>query len=116
MENVFVYGTLRGSEDKIADATLHGFDRIDEGAPFPTVRPADDGQVEGEVMQITSIDLASLDHYEGCRPDNPEASLYWRVQVDDVHLYVGNPRVAGWNVDYDYETVQTATENACIEL
>jgi hypothetical protein len=109
---LFVYGTLRGDHDA---AALEGFEKRADAA-YPTIAPAD-GAVDGQIVSVD--DWSEKDRYEGCRPDDPENSLYWRlVSSDGVHIYVGNPEIAerywgqSWDVDYDYEEAKQAVAEA----
>jgi len=50
---------------------------------YPAAIPAPDGQVWGEVHAMTDPDwvLRELDEIEGYRPDEPDTSLYRRVET-----------------------------------
>jgi gamma-glutamylcyclotransferase (GGCT)/AIG2-like uncharacterized protein YtfP len=50
---------------------------------YPAAVPASDGVVLGEVYRMLDPEsvLAALDEIEGFRPDQPEASLYTRVET-----------------------------------
>lgn len=50
---------------------------------YPAAVPAPDGQVWGEVYEMTEPAeiLAALDEIEGCRPDDHERSLYRRAKT-----------------------------------
>jgi gamma-glutamylcyclotransferase (GGCT)/AIG2-like uncharacterized protein YtfP len=50
---------------------------------YPAAVPADDGHVWGEVHRMRDIDsvLDSLDEIEGYRPNEPDASLYTRIET-----------------------------------
>ena len=56
---------------------------------YPAAVPAADERVRGEVYEMTNpaVVLQTLDEIEGCRPGEPEASLYTRlltpVSLDD---------------------------------
>lgn len=91
---VFFYGTLmsgfkRPGRSRI-DAHLSPQGRgwihatlFDLGI-YPAAIPAGDSRVWGEVHRMTDIDavLAELDAIEGYRPNQPDASLYTRVETD----------------------------------
>ena len=99
---VFFYGTLmsgfkRPGRSRI-DSNLTAIGRgsiqatlFDLGI-YPAAIPASDGRVLGEVHRMTDADavLAALDEIEGYRPDQPDASLYTRVETsvtfDDGHV------------------------------
>jgi gamma-glutamylcyclotransferase (GGCT)/AIG2-like uncharacterized protein YtfP len=51
---------------------------------YPAAIPAGDSRVWGEVHRMSDIDavLAELDAIEGYRPNQPDASLYTRVETD----------------------------------
>lgn len=68
---------------------------------YPAAVPASDGQVWGEVYQMTHprIVLQVLDEFEGCRTDEPETSLYTRAmapvalpdgRIEDAWVYFYN--------------------------
>ena len=50
---------------------------------YPAAIPATDSKVWGEVHTMRDVDavLAALDEIEGYRPDEPDASLYRRVET-----------------------------------
>jgi len=123
---LFVYGTLRRGGEP---ARLHGFEKRTD-APFPTITPAegDDAVVEGEIIEVD--DIEKTDGYEGCKPDRPEDSLYWRLPVAElvpfsssqVEAYVGNPEVAertwseAWDVEHNRYEVLAALLEAELEV
>jgi len=92
-ELVFFYGTLmtpfdrpgrRRIEQHLSFAgrgTISGA-LFDLGI-YPAAIPAAEGRVWGEVYEMLqpSAVLQSLDEIEGFRPNEPEASLYMRVQT-----------------------------------
>jgi gamma-glutamylcyclotransferase (GGCT)/AIG2-like uncharacterized protein YtfP len=90
---VFFYGTLmsgfhRPGRERIASKLRpvgYGWIRgalFDVGI-YPAAIPASDSQVWGEVHQMTDVDsvLHALDEIEGYRLDEPDASLYTRVET-----------------------------------
>ena len=90
---VFFYGTLmsgfrrlgRGGVDqklKIEGRGWIGAALFDLGI-YPAATPASDGRVCGEVHRMLDAEtvLAALDEIEGFRPDEPDASLYTRVET-----------------------------------
>ena len=50
---------------------------------YPAAIPASDERVIGEVHRMSEVEsvLAALDEIEGYRPDQPDASLYTRVET-----------------------------------
>ena len=91
---MFFYGTLMAGFDRRRragiDDKLHYIGRgAIQGALFdvglyPAAVPAPDGQVWGEVYEMTAAPtvLAALDDIEGYRHDDPDRSLYRREQTD----------------------------------
>lgn len=90
---VFFYGTLMSGFERPGRARLdpklepkgRGWIRaalFDLGI-YPAAIPAADGRVWGEVHRMVDVDavLRSLDEIEGFRPDEPDASLYTRVET-----------------------------------
>ena len=90
---VFFYGTLmsafkRAGRSRI-DAKLTPVGRGSIGATlfdlgiYPAAIPSLDGRVSGEVHRMADPDdvLAVLDEYEGVRPNEPDSSLYVRVET-----------------------------------
>ena len=91
---VFFYGTLMagfdrrrraGIDDKlryIGRGSIKG-SLFDLGL-YPAAVPAADGHVWGEVYEMTdsAIVLAALDDIEGYHHDDPDRSLYRRLQAD----------------------------------
>jgi gamma-glutamylcyclotransferase (GGCT)/AIG2-like uncharacterized protein YtfP len=90
---VFFYGTLmsafkRAGRSRI-DAKLTPVGRGSIGATlfdlgiYPAAIPSSDGRVSGEVHRMVDADdvLAILDEYEGVRPNEPDSSLYVRVET-----------------------------------
>jgi gamma-glutamylcyclotransferase (GGCT)/AIG2-like uncharacterized protein YtfP len=99
---VFFYGTLmsgfkRPGRERL-DAKLAPVGRGWIGAAlfdlglYPAAIPAADGRVRGEVHRMLDTDavLAVLDEIEGFRADEPDTSLYTRVETpvtfDDGHV------------------------------
>jgi len=90
---VFFYGTLmsafkRAGRSRI-DAKLTPVGRGSIGATlfdlglYPAAIPSSDGRVSGEVHRMADPDavLAVLDEFEGVRPNEPDSSLYVRVET-----------------------------------
>jgi gamma-glutamylcyclotransferase (GGCT)/AIG2-like uncharacterized protein YtfP len=90
---VFFYGTLmRGFERRVRaqiDAKLEAEGRgwiraalFDLGL-YPAAIPDSDRRVRGELYRMQEMDvvLAALDEIEGFHPDEPDASLYRRVEA-----------------------------------
>ena len=90
---MFFYGTLmsgfrrpgRQRLDAQLNAEGHGWINaalFDLGI-YPAAIPAADSRVWGEVHRVTDVDavLAALDELEGFTPDEPDASLYTRVET-----------------------------------
>lgn len=98
---VFFYGTLMTGFDRRRRLGLDDQLRFrgrgwTQGALFdlglyPAAVPAGDGQVWGEVFEVTDPApvLAALDDVEGYDPETPDTSLYLRRQVV-VHLETGS--------------------------
>lgn len=114
---LFVYGTLQDMHSP--KAILHGF-RKQTDFRYPTIAPEAGESVEG---QLTTVDdWGSKDHYEGCRPDDPDDSLYWRLEVDGAFVYVGNPEYVerhgqdSWDVSYTRSDVVDALDDATLEV
>jgi len=101
---VFFYGTLmsgfkrpgRSRLDLALEPVGHGAIRavlFDLGI-YPAATPAPDSQVRGEVHRMLEPEkvLHALDEIEGFRPDEPDASLYLRleapVSLDDGRLEI----------------------------
>lgn len=92
-EQVFFYGTLMTPFDRPGRRRIEQFLSYTgrgtiEGALFdlgiyPAAIPAADGRVWGELYEMTqpSVVLQSLDEIEGFRADEPESSLYTRVET-----------------------------------
>ena len=91
---VFFYGTLMAGFDRRRRAgidtklTYRGRGSV-RGSLFdlgiyPAAVPAAEGLVWGEVYEMAAPDavLAALDDIEGCRPDDPDKSLYARTRAD----------------------------------
>jgi len=90
---VFFYGTLMSGFERPGRARLdpkleprgRGWIRaalFDLGI-YPAAIPATDAKVWGEVHRMLDVDavLRALDEIEGFRPDEPDASLYTRVET-----------------------------------
>jgi gamma-glutamylcyclotransferase (GGCT)/AIG2-like uncharacterized protein YtfP len=90
---VFLYGTLmtefQGQErarlDHVLEPVGRGWIRatlFDLGI-YPAAVPADDGRVWGEVHQMVDVDsvLHALDETEGFSSNEPDQSLYTRVET-----------------------------------
>ncbi len=92
-DRVFFYGTLMTGFDRRRQAgieamlTYVGRGRIQAAlfdlGIYPAAVPAPDATVWGEVYRTDEIEkvLAGLDDIEGYCPEQPEASLYTRVEV-----------------------------------
>src|SRR5712692_2618841 len=90
---VFFYGTLmsafkRHGRSRIdAKLTLRGRGWINAAlfdlGIYPAAIPATDSRVWGEIHRMADSDavLAALDEVEGFRPNQPESSLYRRVET-----------------------------------
>lgn len=84
-EQLFVYGTLKDPAvqqavfGRVARGkldTLEGFAKgeiVLEGTVYPIIRPDSQSVVEGLVIEVTPVELAQIDRYEG--------DDYQRVQV-----------------------------------
>jgi gamma-glutamylcyclotransferase (GGCT)/AIG2-like uncharacterized protein YtfP len=91
---VFFYGTLMAGFDRRRGAGIDdkltyvgrgsiGAALFDLGI-YPAAVPAPDALVWGEVYEMSEKDvvLAALDEIEGCRPNDPDRSLYSRSTAD----------------------------------
>jgi gamma-glutamylcyclotransferase (GGCT)/AIG2-like uncharacterized protein YtfP len=90
---VFFYGTLMRGFDRPGrarvDRHLTPLGRGSINATlfdlgiYPAAIPSTDGRVWGEVHRMLDADavLPALDEIEGFRPDEPDASLYTRVET-----------------------------------
>ena len=111
-DRVFFYGTLMTGFDRRQRAGIderklvylgRGFIRaalFDLGI-YPAAVPDPDGRVWGEAyqMKVPSEVLPALDNIEGYCPDEPDASLYMRVEIPIV-LEGGTPET-GWAYFYN---------------
>lgn len=98
MEKLFVYGTLQdavvqqsligrtliGVPDTLSGYTIH----LDLMPPYPVAMPADNSSIQGQILNVSSDELAKLDAYEG--------ECYVRIRVsllsgEEIWVYVGNP-------------------------
>jgi gamma-glutamylcyclotransferase (GGCT)/AIG2-like uncharacterized protein YtfP len=96
-DRVFFYGTLMTGFDRRRRAGIDpmlafvGRGRIQAAlfdlGIYPAAVPDPDGVVWGEVYRAVDLEgaLAGLDDIEGYRPDDPETSLYLRVEVPVVY-------------------------------
>lgn len=98
MEKLFVYGTLQDEEVQIllightlqgTIDSLSGY-QIDDTLlpPYPVAMPDVSGVIKGQVLAISSAELAKLDAYEG--------EHYIRICVElfsgqESWVYIGNP-------------------------
>jgi gamma-glutamylcyclotransferase (GGCT)/AIG2-like uncharacterized protein YtfP len=90
---VFFYGTLmsgfkRAGRSRV-ESRLAAMGRGSIGAAlfdlgiYPAAIPSADSRVYGEVYRISDVDnvLAVLDELEGHRPNEPDTSLYRRIEA-----------------------------------
>ena len=110
-ELVFFYGTLMGGFDRHgrssvdSNLTLEGRGSINAAlfdlGIYPAAIPTSHAHVYGEVYRISHPEtvLQTLDEIEGFRPENPETSLYRRVE-SPVTLDSGQ-RVQAWVYYYN---------------
>jgi gamma-glutamylcyclotransferase (GGCT)/AIG2-like uncharacterized protein YtfP len=90
---VFFYGTLmsgfkRAGRSRV-ESRLTAMGRGSIGAAlfdlgiYPAAIPSADSRVNGEVYRISEVDnvLAVLDELEGHRPNEPDTSLYRRIEA-----------------------------------
>ncbi|MCX7881775.1 MAG: gamma-glutamylcyclotransferase [Brevinematales bacterium] len=87
---LFVYGTLRRGKKEhsllanspfVASGYVEGT-LYDLGVGFPALGLDEvQGRVYGEVYEVSEDLLQTLDHYEGCSPENEEESLYIRQEI-----------------------------------
>jgi gamma-glutamylcyclotransferase (GGCT)/AIG2-like uncharacterized protein YtfP len=109
---VFFYGTLmsgfkrtgRSRVDQKLEPVGRGWIRaalFDVGI-YPAAIPAADGRVWGEVHRMTDVDavLSALDELEGFRANEPDTSLYLRVETP-VTLESGDTAGTVWVYFYN---------------
>lgn len=81
MEALFVYGTLQSAKIQqvllgrtldMQPATLPDYHKNTDGM-YPVAHPQDGSHIDGQVLQVSTDELAKLDHYEG--------AAYERVRV-----------------------------------
>lgn len=92
-ELVFFYGTLMGGFERHGrssvdrNLSLEGRGRIDAAlfdlGIYPAAIPTADAHVYGEVYRMSDPEtvLQTLDEIEGYSSENPETSLYRRVEI-----------------------------------
>ncbi len=110
-DRVFFYGTLMTGFDRRRQIGIdHELTYIGRGTIraalfdlgiFPAAVPDPDGQVWGEVyrMEHPDVVIAALDDIEGYCPDEPEASLYTRLETP---IFLEDGRVeTGWVYFYN---------------
>ena len=99
---VFFYGTLMSGFKREGrarvESKLASMGRGSIGAAlfdlgiYPAAIPSADSRVNGEVYRISDVEnvLAVLDELEGHRPDEPDTSLYRRIEtpvtMEDGHI------------------------------
>ena len=99
---VFFYGTLMSGFKREGrarvESKLASMGRGSIGAAlfdlgiYPAAIPSADSRVNGEVYRISDVEnvLAVLDELEGHRPDEPDTSLYRRIEtpvmMEDGHV------------------------------
>jgi gamma-glutamylcyclotransferase (GGCT)/AIG2-like uncharacterized protein YtfP len=68
---------------------------------YPAAIPAGDGRVWGEVHRMADVDvvLAELDAIEGFQPQQPDASLYTRVET--IVTFEDGRTAAAWAYFYN---------------
>lgn len=116
-DRLFVYGSL--TDTTAPRACLPGFAKRTD-ADYPTIAPESDSVVPGHILTVS--DWEEKDEYERHIPDDPENSLYWRLQTaDNVYVYIGNPEEArrywgtAWDVEYDRATMQSRLNTTALE-
>lgn len=90
---LFVYGHLRRGQvgyerlglaqhvQWLGEAQVHG--RLYDLGDYPGLVLEGEGRVQGELLAFNDPVLwASLDEYEDCDPENPDASEYRRVEIE----------------------------------
>ncbi len=100
MEKLFVYGTLQNPDIqmRLVGRTITGIPDSLRGfrshilMHYPTALPDADGEISGQVMEVTLDEISHFDEYE--------TSAYLRVRVQlesgiEAWMYQGNPAVFG---------------------
>jgi len=108
---VFFYGTLMSGFERPGRASLEVLlEPLGRGSIraslfdlgiYPAAIPSADSRVWGEAHRMRDVEavLATLDEIEGYRPDEPDASLYTRVETE---LTLLDGRVAtAWTYFYN---------------
>ncbi|GAB5492822.1 MAG: hypothetical protein Phog2KO_30370 [Phototrophicaceae bacterium] len=98
MEKLFVYGTLQDShvQHSLLGREILGQTDCLQGysinfvllPPYPVAMPDDNGQVDGQILDLSTNELEKLDDYEG------EGYLRIRVWLEsgqEAWVYIGNP-------------------------
>lgn len=110
-ELVFFYGTLMGGFERHgrssvdSNLTMEGRGRIDAAlfdlGIYPAAIPTTDAHVYGEVYRMSdpTTVLQTLDEIEGYSSDNPETSLYRRVETPVT--FGDGARVQAWVYFYN---------------
>ncbi len=83
---LFVYGTLRKGNAPTVEISGYMHDL----GWYPGVKLGGNSRFVAEVVTVDDEKLSDLDRYEGYREDDPEHSLYLRVQYDGGWIYVYN--------------------------
>jgi gamma-glutamylcyclotransferase (GGCT)/AIG2-like uncharacterized protein YtfP len=91
---LFVYGTLRPGNTPTVEiaGSMHNL------GWFPGVKLGGNSKFVAEVLTVDDAELGRLDSYEGYREDDPEHSLYLRVQHDGGWIYVYNSDMSDYPV------------------
>lgn len=94
MHKLFVYGTLRPGTGPLVEVSGSMYDL----GSYPGVKLGGNSHFMCEVLEVDDNELAALDRYEGYYENEPESSLYLRVQHDGGWIYEFN----GPMMDYPF--------------
>lgn len=111
MPNIFVYGTLidnmpnfvRDAELVATEAEVSGYQLYNLGWFPGMLRSLDrNDHVFGQIWKIPAEGYERLDQYEGYHIDNPDASLYLRLQFHPKEILTKEAKALGAVEYYHY--------------